>query len=169
MNPIGSINVLQGSPLQRTDAPLPKIGLTQATPNIAAPSEGFGTMLDGLVGTVESKQAAAQAATRKVLLGDWSSPLAPLLLDQAWVFRLVALLSLIMEVGAPVALLGGRVAAGWAILAYAFHLGVVVLMMIFFPYQVLGVAYLPFFPAERPVGAVGRFLVRRWNGQRSSV
>ena len=106
---------------------------------------------------------------RKVLLGDWSSPLAPLLLDQTWVFRLVALLSLIMEVGAPVALLGGRVAAGWAILAYAFHLGVVVLMMIFFPYQVLGVAYLPFFPAERPVGAVGRFLVRRWNGQRSSV
>ena len=70
MNPIGSINVLQGSPLQRTDAPLPKIGLPQATPNISAPSEGFGTMLDGLVGTVESKQAAAQAATRRVLLGD---------------------------------------------------------------------------------------------------
>jgi flagellar hook-basal body complex protein FliE len=69
MSPIGSVNLLQGSPLARTDA-LPKIGLPQATPNAGAPTEGFGTMLDGLVATVDAKQSAAQEATRKVLLGD---------------------------------------------------------------------------------------------------
>ena len=71
MSPIGSINPLQASALTRVDAPLPKIGLPPAGPNIAAPAGGgFGQMLDGLVGTVEARSAEAQAATRKVLLGD---------------------------------------------------------------------------------------------------
>jgi flagellar hook-basal body complex protein FliE len=67
---IGSVNPLIGSPITRTDAPLPKIALPPMSPGIAAPSEGFGQMLDGLVSTVEAKQGAAQAATRKILLGD---------------------------------------------------------------------------------------------------
>ncbi|WP_414661678.1 flagellar hook-basal body complex protein FliE [Horticoccus sp. 23ND18S-11] len=70
MSPIGSVNPLQATALSRIDAPLPKIGLPQTTPAITGPSEGFGPMLDGLVGQVQSKQAAAQEATRKVLLGD---------------------------------------------------------------------------------------------------
>jgi flagellar hook-basal body complex protein FliE len=67
---IGSINPLHGSPIARTDAPLPKIALPSSTPNVGAPNEGFGQMLDGLVANVEAKQGAAQAETRKVLLGD---------------------------------------------------------------------------------------------------
>ena len=70
MSPISSINPLQTSALARIDAPLPKIGLPATTPNVGAPTEGFGPMLDGLIGTVQEKSAAAQAATRKVLLGD---------------------------------------------------------------------------------------------------
>ena len=70
MSPIGSVNPLQASALTRVDAPLPKIGLPQANPNVTGPSEGFGQMLDGLVSTVEAKSSAAQAATRKVLMGD---------------------------------------------------------------------------------------------------
>jgi hypothetical protein len=113
----------------------------------------------------ELRNHVAADNLRKLLLGDVSSPLAPLVLDQAWMFRILALLSLVIELGAPLALLGGRIAAGWAILAYGFHLGVVALMMIFFPYQVLGVAYLPFFRAERPVGAIGRWASGRWRAQ----
>ena len=70
MTPIGSINPLQTAALGRADAPLPKINLGQAAPNTAAPAGGFGEMLDGLVGTVEAKNSAASALTRKVLLGD---------------------------------------------------------------------------------------------------
>lgn len=66
---IGSINPLQSSPLTRVDAPLPQIALPGATPGLA-PTEGFGQMLDGLVGAVEAKSAAARAETRKVLLGE---------------------------------------------------------------------------------------------------
>lgn len=69
MSPIGSVNPLQASGLARVDAPLPKISLPPTTITTGAP-EGFGHMLDGLVGVVESKNSAAQAATRKVLLGD---------------------------------------------------------------------------------------------------
>lgn len=67
---IGSINPLLGSQIARTDAPLPKIALPPMSPGTAAPTEGFGNMLDGLVSTVEAKQGAAQAATRSILLGD---------------------------------------------------------------------------------------------------
>lgn len=67
---LGSINPLSATPLTRTDAPLPKIGLAPVAPQTIAPTEGFGQMLDGLVATVDAKQSAAQAATRRVLLGD---------------------------------------------------------------------------------------------------
>lgn len=72
MLPIGSVNPLAASALQRIDAPLPKIGLGQGLPGPQAPqpTEGFGSLLDGLVATVDGKQKAAQAATRKVLLGE---------------------------------------------------------------------------------------------------
>jgi flagellar hook-basal body complex protein FliE len=67
---INSVNPLSASPLTRMDAPLPKIGLGGAMPSGTTPTEGFGQMLDGLVATVDAKQSAAQAATRKILLGD---------------------------------------------------------------------------------------------------
>ena len=70
MSPLGSIGSLMGSPLQRIDAPLPKIGVGPAAPQTSVPKEGFGSMLDGLVATVDAKQSAAQAEARKVLLGD---------------------------------------------------------------------------------------------------
>jgi flagellar hook-basal body complex protein FliE len=69
MTPIGSVNPLNPSTLGRIDAPLPKISLPGG-PHTAAPADGFGQMLDGLVSTVEAKQGAANAMTRKVLLGD---------------------------------------------------------------------------------------------------
>jgi len=71
MNPIGAVNPLASSALNRIDAPLPKIGHGLVGPSVNAPSsEGFGQMLDGLVATVDAKQSTAQAMTRKVLMGD---------------------------------------------------------------------------------------------------
>jgi flagellar hook-basal body complex protein FliE len=70
MTPIGSVNPLHAAALQRIDAPLPKISLAPAAPHTAAPAEGFGQMLDGLVATVATKQATAADLTRQVLLGD---------------------------------------------------------------------------------------------------
>ena len=66
---LGSINPLGASPLTRIDAPLPKITLPGG-PQAPVPTEGFGQMLDGIVGMVDAKQQAAGAATRKILLGE---------------------------------------------------------------------------------------------------
>ena len=70
MSALGSVNPLGSTLLSRIESPLPKIGLAPAGPHPAAPTEGFGQMLDGLVATVERKQTAASDITRKVLLGD---------------------------------------------------------------------------------------------------
>lgn len=88
---------------------------------------------------------------RKILLGSPPSPLATPLLAHRWVFTVFALLTLAIELGAPLALLGGRTAALWAVAAWSFHVGVLALMFIVFPYPLAGVAFTPLFAAERPI------------------
>ena len=58
-----------------------------------------------------------------------------------------------IELGAPLALLGGRIARMWAWRAWGFHVGVVLVMNIWFPYPLVGIAFLPLFAAERVVAA----------------
>jgi hypothetical protein len=86
---------------------------------------------------------------RKSELGDVHSPLASLFLSHAWLFHPLAVFTLAVELGAPLAMLGNRVARVWAAAAWGFHLGVLALMAIVFPYPLLGVAFAPFFPLER--------------------
>ncbi len=70
MSPIGSISPLQTGAMTRIDAPLPKPSIGQSGVLTAAPQDGFGQVLDNLVGTVVSKENASNDITRKVLLGD---------------------------------------------------------------------------------------------------
>jgi flagellar hook-basal body complex protein FliE len=70
MSPVGPINPFATSPLARTDAPLPAVGLNPAGAPGIPNGDGFGKVLDGLVSSVTEKQASAQAMTRKVLLGE---------------------------------------------------------------------------------------------------
>lgn len=86
---------------------------------------------------------------RKLELGDWYSPLGAALVAHAWLFPPLALLSLFLELFAPLALCGPRHARVWAATAWAFHLGVFAVMAIFFPYPLLGVAFAPLFAVER--------------------
>ncbi len=78
MDPIGQINPLSTSSLARLQpmspaelAPAGGIGAS-GTQGVSGPTDSFGAMLDNLVGTVTSKQAAAEAQTSQVLLGDSS-------------------------------------------------------------------------------------------------
>jgi flagellar hook-basal body complex protein FliE len=70
MSSINLINPLSAAPLTRIDAPMPKTGVGLGGATQAAPTEGFGKMLDNVVSSVEGKQNNAQDMTRKVLLGD---------------------------------------------------------------------------------------------------
>lgn len=103
---------------------------------------------------------------RKIELGSLHSPVGAAIVGFTPLFRVLGVMTLLLEVGAPIALFGGRFARFWAIGAFAFHLGVVALMAIAFPYPLSGVAYASFFPVERLADTkVGRFIVarlRRW-------
>ncbi len=86
---------------------------------------------------------------RKSLIGGTASPLARSAVDAGWLWRPLALLTIVVELGAPVVLLGRRPAAGWIAAAWSFHVGILALMAIAFPYQLLGAAYAPLLPLER--------------------
>lgn len=113
----------------------------------------------------EGAQLREQVAidnVRKALLGSPMSPLAAPMLAHDRLFELMAIATLVVELGAPLALLHRRLALGWALAAWGFHLGVVALMAIAFPYPLLGLAYAPLFRIERPVAWAGRTLARPW-------
>jgi hypothetical protein len=91
---------------------------------------------------------------RKAALGDRYSGLGVRLVAMAWVFPLFAFATVAVELGAPVVLLGRRARAIWATCAWAFHVGVLMLMAVIFPYQLLGIAFAPLFRVERLADAV---------------
>lgn len=86
---------------------------------------------------------------RKLELGGLYSPLGAWLVTYSWPFGTLAWLTLLIELGAPLALFGRRLAFAWAALAFSFHVGVAALMLIIFPYQLAALAFLPFFRVER--------------------
>jgi hypothetical protein len=106
---------------------------------------------DWLTGEVLRNQIAYDNL-RKELLGSPHSPLGGWVVQFAWPFHPIAWLTVLVELGAPLALLGGRIRTTWAIAAWGFHLGILVLMAISFPYPLSGVAYACLFRPERLVG-----------------
>jgi hypothetical protein len=86
---------------------------------------------------------------RKIELGSNYSALGAALVEHRAPFVVLAALTLLLELGAPLALFGRRLGLAWALAAWLFHVGVVLLMAIPFWYQLSFVAYAPFFELER--------------------
>ena len=104
---------------------------------------------------VTGDQLAVQIAidnVRKAVIGGHVAPLASLVLAHPWLLAALATGTLAVELGAPIALAGGRLAVLWIGGAWAFHVGVVLAMNIWFPYPLSGVAFLPLLPVERVWG-----------------
>jgi hypothetical protein len=78
---------------------------------------------------------------RKIVLGDVHSPIGGWLVAHGWLFPPMAFVSLTVELGAPLALLGGRIRYVWIAAAWLFHVGVLALMAITFFYPLSGVAF----------------------------
>jgi hypothetical protein len=102
---------------------------------------------------------------RKIELGSVYSPLGALIVRYAWPFRALALASLALELGAPLALLNTRLARFWVLGVFGFHVGVLALMAIAFPYQLSFIAYASFFPVER----LTQRLRSRWQRTQSAT
>jgi predicted DCC family thiol-disulfide oxidoreductase YuxK len=93
-------------------------------------------------------QVAVDALRKTVLGGGEATPLFQWLYDQTWVFLIMGIVTLIVELGAPLALLHRRVAYAWVLLTLSMHWGIWFIMDISFPYQLTGLMFLPFLPIE---------------------
>lgn len=93
----------------------------------------------------------AYSAVRLDLLGGSGSPLAGVVVRNAWLLPPMAAASVIIELAAPVALLGGRYRNVWVAAAWLMHTGILATMLIGFPYPLFLVAFAPFFELERLV------------------
>jgi hypothetical protein len=102
---------------------------------------------------------------RKALLGGFTAPLARPLVAHPEALSALSVATLALELGAPLALLGRRIARLWAWGAWAFHVGVVLAMNVWFPYALTGLAFLPLVRAERAVG----WPVRWWRSRGASA
>jgi hypothetical protein len=95
------------------------------------------------------RQQIAHDNLRKIEVGSIHAPLGAAMVRYSAPFTALAMMSLCLELGAPLALWGRRSARVWVAGAWLFHLGVAVLMAIIFPYQLALVAFLPFFELDR--------------------
>jgi hypothetical protein len=100
------------------------------------------------------RSQVAMDAFRKELLGSTPSPLAFQIYDQLALFTASGVGTLLIELGAPLALLGRRLAIAWVLAAFAMHWGVWFIMDIDFQYHQLGFAFVPFLPLERIAGGL---------------
>ncbi|MDN5601715.1 MAG: hypothetical protein L0G52_14420 [Brachybacterium sp.] len=83
-------------------------------------------------------------ALRKEMLGEESSPLGRALYPHQGLFTVMAAMSLVLEIGAPSALVDHRLGRLFALGAFSMHWGIKAIMRITFPYNLSGVLYLPF-------------------------
>jgi hypothetical protein len=97
---------------------------------------------------------------RKLILGDFYSPLGGWLTQYAWVFTPMAVATMVIELGAPLALLSDKAGRWFSVAAWSFHAGIVAMMMIVFPYQLSFIAFAAFWPLER-----GWERVRAWRAE----
>jgi hypothetical protein len=116
--------------------------------------------LGWLDGDVLRNQVAADAL-QKTLLGASHSPIGGWLAAHPGVLPLAAIGALAVELGAPVALLGGMWRNVWVASAWLFHMAIAAVMAIAFPYPLYGVAFAPFFAVEVGVERVGAAVRRR--------
>ncbi|MFW2381788.1 MAG: HTTM domain-containing protein [Acidimicrobiales bacterium] len=104
--------------------------------------------LDWIEGSTLSNHIG-YSATRMEVLGGFVPPVAPYVIGKNWLMGPMAVGGVLIELAAPLALLGGRWRRWWVVAVLTFHLATAATMMVWFPYQGLGFALLPLFRVER--------------------
>ena len=103
---------------------------------------------------------------RKELLGQPPPAHAAFVYPHVWLFSLLAIGSVVVELGAPLALLDRRLGYLWVLAAYPMHWGIYLIMGISFRYYLSGIAYASFFPLERVLPPFQRLDRRRVSAAR---
>ncbi|MDQ3154779.1 MAG: hypothetical protein M3R63_24635 [Actinomycetota bacterium] len=88
---------------------------------------------------------------RKEVFGSRAAPVVYAMYRHRHLFTAMAVGSLVVELGAPLALVDRRVGRVWALATLGLHWGILAVMGIRFRYQLSGVAFAPWFDVERPL------------------
>lgn len=91
----------------------------------------------------------AYDAMRKSQIGSIHSPFGGFIVQYAWPFPPLSVLTMVLEIGGPLALLHPRLKLAWVLGVWGFHVGVFASMAIAFPYPLSGIAFASFFECER--------------------
>lgn len=94
------------------------------------------------------EQVAADLINKEVFEGG-GMPLAYAIWDHVWLFTVLGVGTVVLELGAPLFLLGRRAGRLWAVATWAMHWGIFLIMGIKFRYQLAFFIFLPFFNVER--------------------
>jgi hypothetical protein len=86
---------------------------------------------------------------RKSQIGSIHSPFGGWIVQYAWPFPALSVLTMLLELSGPFTLLVPWLARIWAIGLWGFHVGVFASMAIAFPYPLSGVAFASMFACER--------------------
>lgn len=103
----------------------------------------------------------ANEALRVGLVGGTVSPLATWLVPHAWLFAIAAWGTVALELGAPLAVVGGRLRTAWIGGIWAMHVGIAAAMGIVFTYPISGVAFVGLVAGERGWEGMERWWRRR--------
>lgn len=125
--------------------------ITVSTYLLAGLAKVFGPQGWGWAAGESLRAQIAMDALRKELLGEPTSAWTAALKDEAALFTAMGVGTLAVELGAPIALFGRRLAALWLVAAYLLHWGVLFMMRVEFPYHLWGIAFVSFLPIERIV------------------
>ncbi|MFK7919434.1 MAG: HTTM domain-containing protein [Ilumatobacter sp.] len=104
----------------------------------------------------------AYSATRLDLIGGTPPLLAEFVVRHGWALGVFAAGAVVIEVAAPMVLIGHRSRNAWVGAAWLMHVGILLTMSVGFPSPLFGVAFAPFFALER----VEEPLARRWQTAR---
>jgi hypothetical protein len=137
--------------------------VTVATYFIAGLAKLRLTGLDWIDGEVLRNHLAHDAA-RKIQIGSVHSAFGLWLAQYDWPARILSPFTLLLELGAPLALFSRRIGVAWAIGAWSFHVGVLLTMAIAFLYPISGVGLAALLPVERIWHWRGLSRVGRWLG-----
>ncbi len=104
--------------------------------------------VEWIVGDTLRNHVAYSAARLRLLGGD-ASPVARWAVRASWAWTPAAAFAILVELAAPVALLGGRIRTAWVVAVWLLHAGIAATMLIVFPYPLFLVAFAPFYRVER--------------------
>jgi hypothetical protein len=107
----------------------------------------------------------AYSAARLDILGGTPSPVAPWLVTHPLLLTPLAVGTVVLELGAPVALVGGWIRTTWVAAAWLMHLGIAVSLFVVWGYPLWGVAFAPLFRLERLAEMVRTRRARRYRNR----